>query len=284
MNRENNNNNNFTPASRGGRRGGQGARPDSGRGNIVSSNHAQERRRRRDNGRNVGGGQSPTMARSLVDRITVDRGAQRGRGRRGARARRTPAARTPTQEGGASGAARNRGRGNMGPVGTQPNARPLAERITGGPGGSINGTQAVAHNGFGSARNNQASSSMALSQPPQVPMTNNNPSQMTDEFMDELFDELLNEPIAPPANLFSLVDSSSDESAKKTPKPRPARVAKNLVDRIENKKLRALLGGRKERVYKMDNLPILRMGHTAKGLEGHELVCASPDYVHDDEM
>ncbi|KAJ4359745.1 uncharacterized protein N0V89_000301 [Didymosphaeria variabile] len=261
----------------GNRAGTPGARPDPGRGSIMSGSRAQEVRRRRENHNNVGGHRGPQVARSLVDRITYTHGGPSGGGRgRGQR---------PAQ-----GATHRGGRGQAG------NARPLTDRITGGNGmgnGRVAAQAAnhvqinttVDHNGFSIAPETQETSHNVTSQQPQDSLEGG--AQEPTFPFDPLFDELPG-PSAPQAR----APVSAPQRVPPVPVNRvsnqhkPTRVVKNAVDIFQNAKLRAVLRGKKIREPKKAPGMLLRMGNMAHGIQGHELTSSSPthDNGDDDEL
>ncbi|KAF2449403.1 hypothetical protein P171DRAFT_439929 [Karstenula rhodostoma CBS 690.94] len=269
------NNNNTRSRLFGNRAGSPNARPDPGRGSIMSGSRAQDIHRRREDRHNVGGQRGPQVARSLVDRITFDRGGRSGGRGRGHNRHQ------------AQGAARHGDRGQGG------NPRPLVDRITGGNGAGRVGTQAAGHNvaiastdttthgnGF------DTNSNVAFRVTPQQ-------SQVASEVgarepalpFDPLFDEpTRQEPQVPQAPVPVRVTAHTPgaRTVVDTQRTRPARVAKKPGHFIKNAKLRGILLGTRPRQVKRHDAMLLRVAETTKSLQGHELTCASPAHSNVD--
>ncbi|KAL1594478.1 hypothetical protein SLS60_010238 [Paraconiothyrium brasiliense] len=259
----------------GNRAGTPGARPDPGRGSILSGSRAQEVRRRRENRHNAVEDRGPQVARSLVDRITYAHGGPGGGGRgRGQR----PAHSAPH-------------RGGRGQTGSHAQSRPLIDRMTGGNGIGIGRGAAQAvnhnvqvsatinHNGLSMPPDTQEATLTATSQNTQDPLQGG--TQESTFPFDPLFDEV---PAAPrvraPVSTRAQVPPAP---IKLVNKRKPTRVVKNPVGIFQNAKLRAVLGGKKIREPKRQPGMLLRMGHAAHGIQGHELTCASPSHDNDDD-
>ncbi|KAF9741310.1 hypothetical protein PMIN01_00849 [Paraphaeosphaeria minitans] len=258
-----------------GHRGGfSSARPDPGRGNIMPGSRARDIRRRREDRRQLGHQRGPQAPRSLLTRITVD-----GAGRAGGRARGRGLGRGHNHHH-AQGAADRGGRG-------QAQARPLADRITGGNGAGMGrvGTQAaeqnvstVSTNTAAPGNGNNNNNNVALPDIPQQFEVASEVGAQEPEFpFDPLFDEPTESP-APRARAPVNVTARTLEvrTATANNNHKPIRAVKNPLNRISNRNLRNVFAGIKSRPPKNYGAPMLRVANATHTLQGHELTCSSP--------
>ncbi|KAJ4295397.1 hypothetical protein N0V90_007409 [Kalmusia sp. IMI 367209] len=242
-----------------GNRADRGARPDAGRGNIVSGSRTQEIRRRREHRDNVGLGRGPQAGRSLADRMTFGHGGQGGG--LGAQRTRALADRITFDNGGAP-------QNDLHARTAAQRARPLVDRIS----------TDTSRNSGATSHDAQDPSLFVSSQPNQTRFER----QASTLSSSSLFNEVATAAPAPPATTRISAPASTPAIRVVNEKPKPKskrfRVCKDPINRlVSNANLRNMLAGKRPpKPPKRHDQMLLRMGKAAPGLEGYELVCNSP--------